>query len=97
MLEYHPKMATLYNDMAGLYFSYGNYERSLEYFTNSNEILWNMSDDEIACAFVDKPTNVIALNGPSFEIGLNSRYLLDALKACETEKIKILFIFIHIT
>lgn len=26
-----------------------------------------MSDDEIACAFVDKPTNVIALNGPSFE------------------------------
>ena len=26
-----------------------------------------MSDEEIACAFVDKPTNVIALNGPSFE------------------------------
>ena len=26
-----------------------------------------MSDDEIACAFVDKPTNVIALNAPSFE------------------------------
>ena len=26
-----------------------------------------MSNDEIACAFVDKPTNVIALNGPSFE------------------------------
>ena len=26
-----------------------------------------MSDDEISCAFVDKPTNVIALNGPSFE------------------------------
>ncbi len=26
-----------------------------------------MSDDEIACAFVDKPVNVIALNGPSFE------------------------------
>ncbi|MBQ9246036.1 2-oxoacid:acceptor oxidoreductase family protein [bacterium] len=26
-----------------------------------------MSDDEVACAFVDKPANVIALNGPSFE------------------------------
>lgn len=26
-----------------------------------------MSDEEVACAFVDKPTNVIALNGPSFE------------------------------
>ncbi len=33
----------------------------------------------------------IELEGESFEIGLNSRYLLDALKACETEKIKILF------
>ncbi len=26
-----------------------------------------MSDDEVACAFVDKPENVIALNAPSFE------------------------------
>lgn len=26
-----------------------------------------MSDDEVACAFVDKPQNVIALNAPSFE------------------------------
>ena len=26
-----------------------------------------MSNDEVACAYVDKPTNVIALNGPSFE------------------------------
>lgn len=26
-----------------------------------------MSDEEVACAYVDKPTNVIALNGPSFE------------------------------
>ena len=26
-----------------------------------------MSDDEIACAYVDKPANVIALNAPSFE------------------------------
>lgn len=26
-----------------------------------------VSDDEIACAFVDKPKNVIALNEPSFE------------------------------
>lgn len=26
-----------------------------------------MSDDEVACAFVDEPENVIALNGPSFE------------------------------
>ncbi|MCD7879349.1 MAG: 2-oxoacid:acceptor oxidoreductase family protein [Candidatus Gastranaerophilales bacterium] len=26
-----------------------------------------MSDDEVACAFVDKPENVIALNEPSFE------------------------------
>ena len=26
-----------------------------------------MSDDEVACAFVDEPINVIALNGPSFE------------------------------
>ncbi len=26
-----------------------------------------MSDEEVACAFVDKPKNVIALNGPSFE------------------------------
>ena len=33
----------------------------------------------------------IELEGESFEIGLNSRYLLDALKACETEQIKILF------
>ena len=33
----------------------------------------------------------IELEGESFEIGLNSRYLLDALKACETENIKILF------
>ena len=33
----------------------------------------------------------IELEGENFEIGLNSRYLLDALKACETEKIKILF------
>ena len=33
----------------------------------------------------------LELNGPSFEIGLNSRYLLDALKACESENIKILF------
>ena len=33
----------------------------------------------------------IELEGENFEIGLNSRYLLDALKACETEKIRILF------
>ena len=26
-----------------------------------------MSNEEVACAYVDKPTNVIALNGPSFE------------------------------
>lgn len=26
-----------------------------------------MSDEEVACAYVDKPTNVIALNAPSFE------------------------------
>ena len=26
-----------------------------------------MSDDSVACAFVDEPENVIALNGPSFE------------------------------
>ncbi len=26
-----------------------------------------MSDDEVACSYVDKPENVIALNGPSFE------------------------------
>ena len=26
-----------------------------------------MSDEEVACAYVDKPSNVIALNGPSFE------------------------------
>lgn len=26
-----------------------------------------ISDDEVACAFVDKPNNVIALNAPSFE------------------------------
>ena len=26
-----------------------------------------MSDDEVACAFVDEPINVIALNAPSFE------------------------------
>ncbi len=26
-----------------------------------------MSDDEVACAFVSEPENVIALNGPSFE------------------------------
>lgn len=33
----------------------------------------------------------IELEGTSFEIGLNSRYLLDALKACEAENIQILF------
>ena len=26
-----------------------------------------LSDEEVACAYVDKPVNVIALNGPSFE------------------------------
>ncbi len=26
-----------------------------------------MSDDEVACSYVDKPNNVIALNAPSFE------------------------------
>ena len=26
-----------------------------------------LSNEEVACAFVDKPENVIALNGPSFE------------------------------
>ena len=26
-----------------------------------------MSDDEVACAYVEEPENVIALNGPSFE------------------------------
>lgn len=26
-----------------------------------------LSDEEVACAYVDKPKNVIALNGPSFE------------------------------
>lgn len=31
------------------------------------------------------------LEGENFEIGLNSRYLLEALKACETENVKILF------
>lgn len=31
------------------------------------------------------------LEGKSFEIGLNSRYLLEALKAADTEQIKILF------
>lgn len=31
------------------------------------------------------------LEGPSFEIGLNSRYLLDALRAIDTEEIQILF------
>lgn len=31
------------------------------------------------------------LEGPNFEIGLNSKYLLDALKACEAETIQILF------
>ena len=33
----------------------------------------------------------VKLEGESFEIGLNSRYLLEALKAAETEKIQILF------
>ena len=32
------------------------------------------------------------LEGDKFEIGLNSRYLLDALKAAETEQVQILFI-----
>ena len=31
------------------------------------------------------------LEGPSFEIGLNSRYLLEALKATDAETVKILF------
>ena len=31
------------------------------------------------------------LEGPNFEIGLNSRYLLEALKAAETEQVQILF------
>lgn len=33
----------------------------------------------------------INLEGPKFEIGLNSRYLLDALRAIDTEEIQILF------
>ena len=33
----------------------------------------------------------VELEGESFEIGLNSRYLLEALKATETEQIEILF------
>ncbi len=33
----------------------------------------------------------VKLEGESFEIGLNSRYLLEALKACEAENIQILF------
>ena len=33
----------------------------------------------------------IALSGNEFEMGLNSRYLLEALKACETEKITFKF------
>ena len=31
------------------------------------------------------------VEGENFEIGLNSRYLLDALKAAETEQVQILF------
>jgi len=31
------------------------------------------------------------LEGPSFEIGINSRYLLDALRVIDTEEIQILF------
>lgn len=33
----------------------------------------------------------VKLEGQNFEIGLNSRYLLEALKACEAENIQILF------
>ena len=33
----------------------------------------------------------VKLEGENFEIGLNSRYLLEALKACEAENIQILF------
>ena len=33
----------------------------------------------------------ISLEGASFEIGLNSRYLLEALKATEEDRVEILF------
>ena len=33
----------------------------------------------------------INLNGDDFEMGLNSRYLLDAIKACDKEKIELKF------
>ena len=59
----------------------------------------------IRCAFYHDELNIICatslgrakeklnieLEGEDFEIGLNSRYLLDALKACESDKIVIKF------
>lgn len=59
----------------------------------------------IRCAFYHDELNIscatslgrakeklnIELEGEDFEIGLNSRYLLDALKACESDKIVIKF------
>lgn len=59
----------------------------------------------IRCAFGKEELNIscatslgrakekmtISLSGDEFEMGLNSRYLLDALKACECEKITLKF------
>ena len=60
--------------------------------TFSTPIRCAFSKDEltISCATAlgrAKEKMNINLDGEEFEMGLNSRYLLDALKACETEKI----------
>lgn len=64
--------------------------------TFSTPIRCAFSTDEliISCATAlgrAKEKMVISLDGENFEMGLNSRYLLDALKACETNEIVLKF------
>ena len=64
--------------------------------TFSTPIRCGFSTDElvISCATAlgrAKEKMAISLVGENFEMGLNSRYLLDALKACETKEIKLNF------
>ena len=68
----------------------------LIYDTFSTPVRCAFSRDEliISCSTAlgrAKEKMEINLDGSEFEMGLNSRYLLDALKACETEKITLKF------
>ena len=63
-------------------------------FTTPVRCLFDEDKISFSCATAvgrAKEEYEISLEGASFEIGLNSRYLLEALKACECEKITFKF------